>query len=541
MATTLTAVPLSSAAASSSGVIAGRAFLCWAVLAFVLGAIGILQFQQRDFDYAQAWVAADFATMARTFDVHGIADLRGVPVNNNAPLGVDPPVYTHWPPLFPILLSGWFAAFGASEASAHGLMLLLWILNTAAIGLLARQCFDNRDGVCVTLLAWMGMPAVVRFAHAPIHLHLCVLLLLVATLCFVSRRAPRWLGMLALAASVAASWEGALLAIGLTAFAITSGDAKARRLGLQYFATGIAAAVGILAWYLTAYPKNLRELLGVLSVRMRLANGYAVDPLLDSGSQSPMSLVKVVILQALHSWDMLGTVGALALILLLVEGFQTRWRFGVSGGRFSFVTAGWAGVWLIWYSVLSHHAAMHNYEALILAPLAAFAIARLIERGMSPRQRGGALEKLVTWAFVVPGVLLFPLASSVARPAAADPADVALVRFGRELRRLTPPGAIVLTPEWSMVPVYYSGRRIVRGVTALPRFTDVTKALPKAFPEGPRVYFAAPAGAELPPDLLAALPGWPQKGEVRLVEMLSVSARSTNRGADATGRSGNPD
>jgi hypothetical protein len=309
---------------------------------------------------------------------------------------------------------------------------------------------------------------------------------------------------------------------------------------LQYFATGIATAVGILAWYLAAYPKNLQELLGVLAVRMRLANGYAVDPLLDSGSQSPMSLVKVVILQALHSWDMLGTVGALALILLLAEGFQTRWRFG-GESRFSFVTAGWAGVWLLWYSVLSHHAAMHNYEALILAPLVAFAIARLVQRGLHPQQRGGAMEKLVTWAFVVPGVLLFPLASSTVRPATADPADVALVRFGRDLRRLTPPGAVVLTPEWSMVPVYYSERRILRGVSALPRFTEVIRALSKAFPKGARVYFAAPAGAELPADLAAALPGWPQQGEIRLVELRPLSARSTDRDADATGRSGNPD
>jgi hypothetical protein len=514
--------PLPAAPTSSveTSVLARRAFLVWVALAFVLSAIRIVQFTERDFAYSQAWVAADFATMARTFESAGIDVLRGVPVNNNAPLGVDPPVYTHWPPLFPMLLSGWFHLFGTSEASAHGLMLLVWLLSTIALGLLVRQCFDFH-GACAAVLAWMGMPAIVRFAHAPIHLHLCVLFMLLATLCFLSRRAPA-LGMLAVAASVLTSWEGALLAIGLTAFAIASHDRTARRLGLQYFATGIATAAGIVTWYLAAYPKHLAELVGVVMVRMRLAATHVVDPLVDSGSQAPLTLGDIVILQSWHSWDMLGTLGVLALILLLVEGFQTRWRFG--NGRFALVAAGWAGTWLIWYSVLSHHAAMHDYEALILAPLTAFAIGRLIERGMNPRQKGSAMERIAMWVVVVPGLMLYPLVSSVVRPAEPDPADVALVSFGRELRSSTPAGAIVLTPEWSMVPVYYSERRIVRGVNSRKRLDEVLAALPKAFSGNPPVFFAAPEGQELESEVLEALADGKvseqtTKGKIRVVSL----------------------
>ena len=52
----------------------------------------------------------------------------------------------------------------------------------------ARMCF-SAVGVTIAVVAWLGMPAIVRYGHAPIHLHLCVLLMLLSILCFLRARA----------------------------------------------------------------------------------------------------------------------------------------------------------------------------------------------------------------------------------------------------------------------------------------------------------------------------------------------------------------
>jgi hypothetical protein len=133
---------------------------------------------------------------------------------------------------------------------------------------------------------------------------------------------------------------------------------------------------------------------------------------------------------------------------------------------------------------------MHDYEALIIAPLAAFSIARLIERGLNTPSRGGAYEKLVAWAIVIPAFVVYPMAAAVFFPSKPAPADVAMVEFGRDLRRLTPLNSVILTPEHNMVPVYYSNRRIVRCVESVARLKAVMAALPVAFPPQTPVFFA---------------------------------------------------
>ena len=530
MATVANQTPaLPQAGSLSSGAALRKVYTAWACIALVLTLLRVIPDLNREFDYRQAWVAADFATMARTFETTGVMELHGVPVNNNPPFGAVPPAYTHWPPLFPLLLGGWFHLFGADERSAHLLMLLLLAATTAALFALARACFSP-IGVSITLLAWLGTPAVVSYAHAPIHLNLCVLLMLLANLWFLRAREPgsavRWqvLSVAALIASILTSWEGVLLPFGWLAHAMLTRNRRERSLALRSLLAGIACAALIVALYLAVYPQQLANLKGVLLVRLRLVDSYPVDPLNNSGSQSPLSLLGVVLFQALRTWDMLGSASLFALLLLFVEAVKTRGRF--ARDAFAVVALAMGGVWLVWYSVFSHHAAMHDYEALIVAPLAAFAVARLIERGWSSPGKGGAVEKGIAWAIVLPAIVAFPMAAAVYSPPKPAAADIAMVEFGREIGRLTPPGSVVLTPECNMVPIYYSNRRIVRCVETPALLRAALDALPGAFSPQTPVFWAVPRDTTAENRALLNTAGGHQSASLMLVP-LGTAAKLT--------------
>src|SRR5687767_12460629 len=75
----------------------------WSCVAVLLTISAHLIMLPRPFDYHHDWVSAHFSTMARSFAEHGVIALRGVPIQNNPPLGLEPDVYLHWPPLFPIV------------------------------------------------------------------------------------------------------------------------------------------------------------------------------------------------------------------------------------------------------------------------------------------------------------------------------------------------------------------------------------------------------------------------------------------------------
>src|SRR5262245_53730565 len=66
------------------------------------------------FDYIHTQNSSHYSLEARSFAKHGVIALGGVPIRNNPPLGLKPDIYTHWPPLFPIVLSVVFRLFGES-------------------------------------------------------------------------------------------------------------------------------------------------------------------------------------------------------------------------------------------------------------------------------------------------------------------------------------------------------------------------------------------------------------------------------------------
>jgi len=160
---------------------------------------------------------------ARSFAEHGVVALRAVPIANNWPLGSQPEAYLHWPPLFPIVLSLIYRAFGESETATHSLMLCIFVANAWALYWLVKHCI-GRLAALVAAFGWLVAPVNGIYAHLAWNLNLALLFTFISLTSFViasrsDRLHPGWamLGCFSYALAVLSSWEPVLMCPGLLA------------------------------------------------------------------------------------------------------------------------------------------------------------------------------------------------------------------------------------------------------------------------------------------------------------------------------------
>ena len=96
-----------------------------------------------DGDY-QGWASASCMTMAHSFNQLGALHTHFVPIQNNLPLGSDPDVYLHWPPLFPLLLSFVTRILGDHESSGRLFALAITLATTCVVIAIARRLYGTR-------------------------------------------------------------------------------------------------------------------------------------------------------------------------------------------------------------------------------------------------------------------------------------------------------------------------------------------------------------------------------------------------------------
>ena len=132
-----------------------------------------------------------------------------------------------------------------------------------------------------------------------------------------------------------------------------------------------------------------------------------------------------------------------------------------------------AGVVLLWTLLLRQHVIVHDYQTVIAAPLAALSVAAVVPV-LQRRSRGPR----VAWGLALVTALV---AAAVATPLDEHGAyETSMIAAGALIARHVPTGDIVLTPEDSMVLVYYAGRHVVRGVRGdadITRHADALAAL----------------------------------------------------------------
>lgn len=472
--------------------------LAWLAVAIAVTLVSHL----RQIDSPFNWTGAHAATMARSFVQFGVLELRGVPVENNPPLGLEPERYLHWPPLYPILLSGVFRLFGESEAVARALQLLLVLAQALLLFALGRAISSDARTGLLAAFAWLTIPVVAGWGYMVWGLQLALLATSLALWAFVQAVAGAFhrgwalLGAAALAVGVLASWEPLMMIPGLLVAAWWAGGRSRRRLALVYAGVGGFALVGILALYVVQAPTFAVDLIETLKYRAGISDPSSELTLrnLFIYSRHPQPPAGARFERIAH--HVVTQAGPIAL-LAIAWSLWHAWRGRSSGraGALVPVLAGWLSLPLLWGLVLSNHM-LHRFEHTTFAPLAALslglAIVALGDASERADRRGLRLAGLgLAWVVLPSLLVVFGWRASHVRAEHAEPPDVRA--YARAIESATAPDAVVVTAEESMVPVYYSRRHLWRAV-ANDAALDVSRPdLRRRFPCAP-LYLALRPG-----------------------------------------------
>jgi hypothetical protein len=177
-----------------------------------------------------------------------------------------------------------------------------------------------------------------------------------------------------------------------------------------------------------------------------------------------------------HLW-MLGALGSAAILQLLVA----RPRNGVLLGSVL------AAPWILWTILMRTHVAIHHFELLIAAPLAALALAWLATAQLRVQPSRAAAIKSAAFAVLAAIQLLVLPHPTIAH----DYSPERLIRYSDGIRDATEPGAIIMAPLESAVPIYYSHRHIIRGIGDTSALRDELPRIRREFP-GATIYLAIP-------------------------------------------------
>ena len=470
----------------SVGAIRAVRFVAFALFALALVMTVVRAVRRADMQYVGlgAAVSADVATAARTFATEGVWKLRGIPVNNNPPIGTDDR-YAHWPPLLPVLLSGCFRVFGTSERTAHIFMLCV-LLATAVLVFRLGWLWLGPVGGALAGFFWLTLPVVEQFGDLVAQQSLGMLFVVGALVFFYSASVEptsqnrdvghpisvrEIVGAMLLFLAVLSSWEAVLVVPG---FWLASRRVPELRRCAVLAAVGAGAAlVGVTALFTLGSTRLAVDTLQTVKYYMGLSPMYS--HVIPNGLGVLSFSQQLRYLLGNHVF-MIGLPGLVAVIVLLVR----RPANGV------LVVYGLAAPWILWTVVMRTHTAFHNFELLIAAPLAALALAWVAAAGL--RSRGSTSAALKAVAVVVVATLWTLLPRPIA---GGDRNSDDQIRYALDVREATGADAIVVAATLSAVPLYYSERHIIRGIANDGVLAEELQDIRREFPASP-LYLAIP-------------------------------------------------
>lgn len=447
----------------------------------------------RPFDYPDAWISADVATMARTYAQVGVIAMHGLQVHNNPPIIASKQAYVHWPPLYPMVLSLVFRLFGSTVPVAHIFQCLLMLATAGAIYWVVKGELGP-IAAAAAVFVWTCLPVIGNYMHVVLHLNMAMLGMWV-TLGFLLRavEAPqsrfwKWGGVAIMAAATMSSWEPLLMPVGVVIYGTAAKDSRTRRLGALYFAAACLTFAAVMTLYLTQAPTLALDLKHTLLYRLRLskmlpADGASEEAMVNAryyGRAGQLSMRQVPE-QYYHRF--MNNLGPAALALLAagcIWSWRRRNRRGLA------MLCGLAAPWVLWYGVFHNHAALHDYEMLIAAPVTAAAggdALAWIACGGRWWQRGAFAAAV--------GLLLFPAAYRAWTGPVVEADSGTAIAFAGQLRRATPEGSIVVTSFDSSVPLFYCQRHLIRSVYDDADMDSILPRVAEDYPGRP-VYLAIP-------------------------------------------------
>lgn len=514
------------------------ALVLWLSAAVLLTLATQLAARGRHFDFNES---AHAAMTAHAFLEHGIAALRGVPIRNHSPLGREPDVYIHWPPLFPITLSLAFRVFGESEATAHTLMLVVLLASALALYALVRACGGHLAGL-VAAFALLLMPVTLAYGAQVWRLPPAILAMVVALLAFVRATAGTqvhrgWaaVGVATFVLAAWTSWEPLLAGAGLLGTALRRRRRAELTVALLYCGAGTLAFVAVMILYLSTSPHLLGEIWSTLLYRAGLApyapGRLGVHTLVHQQEYTKiphLGLLEVLRTFASRSEEMVGQLGIVALGWLLLRLWSGRHR-GLDE-RVTVVLAGLLAPWVLWSAIMWNFAFAHPFHMALAVPAVATALglgaAGLIDVAARVRDRAArrALHSLLL--IVLPLVMLLPVnRGGILTWVPPRQREHWTIAYARQIKAATEPGAVVLSPTLAEeAPVYYSERHVIRGVVNDALVDEVVPRLSEVFPGAPVYLALRPGSLEGFPSAVRRYPVLKQSEHLVL---LAVPATST--------------
>jgi 4-amino-4-deoxy-L-arabinose transferase-like glycosyltransferase len=485
-----------------SGIVALSIILAVAVALSVLSNPGVIR---APFAYEHAWPSAHWSVMARNFSDHTNYGQGLVPIQNNPPLLGEPDVYLHWPPLLTWSLALAFKLFGASESTTHLFMLCVLLGSASTVGLIAARFFGLAGGLFAGLV-FLTAPVTLRFSFVAVPINLALLFLLLALYCMVlgcDKRKKRWTFVLAALGcfymAVLATWEAALAAPGFVLAARLGAEKRTPMAALACGAAATMALITIFGVYFVSRPEQLQELWQVVGYRAGIAKYnprqstiYQIEKAVSLRIEKNLNLVldDWMILRAPFVFiRRLQIFGQLGVVFLLSTGICLVWLRSERTRILLMVLAPLTSAWLLWALFMPNHYSMHEFEAVLGLPVVAlgggwmFKLASDLGGKLCEPTTRIALRAVMSLA--VPLALILPLGDRafVVHTKTEWQMGMHVVEYGRDIGTHTPAGSVVLQPSVTMVPVFYSGRHTVRGVTSDSSLSTLRETVTARFPK----------------------------------------------------------
>jgi 4-amino-4-deoxy-L-arabinose transferase-like glycosyltransferase len=408
--------------------------------------------------------------MAESFNSHGILRLHGIPIQNAGVDGIYPDAYVHWPPLDAVLLSFITRLFGNSETVvfAYGSTMALafagawfWLIDyvggrvraiSYTFALLTLEIFIDRSHIWTVSLCYALIVISLRIVLAEWE-HRTHTKRAIFVACCV------------LAFAVLASWEALLMPPGLFVAALLLRD---KRLARYSLILGTIVVMAGAAFLLTAfaYVPELRSEL-VETIKYRAGFGFAVRPTLNTLANSVSSEFQPNVIQISFTF-LIRTILFIGAIVSAAIHLRHLWlnRVGELMPRQFAVLVSLMFVPVAWFIIFHNHVYIHDYEWLLMAPVAAIGTGELLNvLWTEPNTKWRKLFRVL-----LPALLLCSLSAHALHMLA--PTGLSAVNremenvhnYAKEIRAATPSTAVVASPYLGMYIAYYANRHIVRGV-----------------------------------------------------------------------------
>jgi 4-amino-4-deoxy-L-arabinose transferase-like glycosyltransferase len=467
-----------------------------------------------DGDY-QGWASASCMTMAHSFNQLGALHLHFVPVQNNLPLGSDPDVYLHWPPLFPLLLSVVTRILGDHESSGRLFALTITLATTGVVMAIARRLYGARVALLSGFFfltaratyeggrAILHQPLAMFFGSATVLLFLLALDIptdaipaTASPLPASRRRLFAILGLFGTICTVLTAWDPIFIPFGLLFSSLYLRRRDAIRLAGLYLVAAVLTFVAVQADYILAYPALFKNQFATIAFRAGLKfnveSSMRLHTIVDSVHYTTSQLSFIGTYSHALRWlfEGFGTFTLLAPFLFLALWFQGDRRQNLSA---AYLLGGLGLPWLIFYAAMRNYVSIHPFALVLGAPFLAITSGFVLDRiwdhlhtaAVADNNRRHLLRVMVA---IFPLLVLYPLFMAVRN--AKIPFEVPQYQYlSPIIQHNTPPEAVTLSSAQSAVPIYYSDRHIVRGIVTPELLQSAIPQARAAFPGSP-LFFA---------------------------------------------------